>query len=118
MNDLEIQMIELYGKVDPRNRPYATFRMSTETLRILDRTGRPAVFPARTFGIPIKTDDSLPLDTIMLDVDTPFDRSLRRAREAGNNITAVKIQYPEPMPVPVPTLRALLRHWRKKVLGR
>lgn len=122
MNDVERRIIELYASIPPHRLYDAKLYMSSETFKMIKvsiRSFAPTI-PHTAFGIPIEIDDNLPLGIVNLSVETGFDRWVKRQRESGNTINAIHPIYqpPEVVPIPEPTLRALLRHWTRKVFKR
>lgn len=122
MTALNEAAIKAYGSINPRNLPDAVFYMSRATLDRMLRENN--LDPSKTrltgttmFGRPVHVDDSLPDGTISCIAETELDRVIRRALEEGRiiNIMRPVYQWPANKPTPVPTLKALLRHWLKKV---
>lgn len=69
----------------------------------------------RIFGLPIETSDQIDPGCIELWAENATDRAFRRARERGQTITMMApIAWPDLVPPPTPTLKALLRHWAKQ----
>ncbi len=116
MNDLIRQAADLYSTIDPRDMCDATFYMHPDTIEMLSRDIPDRDLPKNMFGIPVRRDEGLPVDTIHLLIETELDRVIRRASRDGLTVNVVK---PVPMMPEViretPTLRALLRHWKGKV---
>ncbi len=122
MNDVERRMLEMFVKLSPRDVYNATFYMSTETFKMIKvsvKSLAPAI-PNTAFGISIEIDENMPLGIVDLFVESDLDRWVKRQREAGNTINIATPIYspPEVVPAPVLTLRALLRHWTRKVFKR
>lgn len=120
MSEIE-QALEQLAKLNPRDQRDAEFYMSEETrLKLAEMCGVPdlaAPLSDRLFGIPVRIDDSLPPATVEMRAETELDRALRRAAREGRTVNIMKPLFPEtyPDPVPVPTLRALLKHWLRKI---
>jgi hypothetical protein len=122
MNDVERRIIELYASIPPHRLYDAKLYMSSETFKMIKvsiRSFAPTI-PHTAFGIPIEIDDNLPLGIVNLSVETGVDRWVKRQCEAGRTVNITKLTFPEPILPPAPdlTLRALLRHWTRKVFKR
>lgn len=115
--------------VSPRDRQDCEFHMASTTAEVIKSEQRPrsgSSDPWHTmqylegsllFGRPIREDNSLPLGEIVAVVETAQDRAIRRARERGVTINVMPpVQFPQIVSPPPPTLKSLLKHWRKKVL--
>lgn len=77
--------------------------------------------PAQLFGIPIDVDNSIPLWTVVPDVETPQERRMKEfAMEASKRGRPVTINVMRPAEwlaapkAPDPTFKALVKHWWKR----
>jgi hypothetical protein len=88
-------------------------------IKVSIRSFAPTI-PHTAFGIPIEIDDNMPLGAVSLSTESDLDRWIKRQREAGRTVNITKLTFPESIlpPAPDPTLRALLRHWTRKVFKR
>jgi hypothetical protein len=69
----------------------------------------------RLFGLPLRIDETVPPYDIKVVTETEFDRTVRRLAAEGKTVNVMKpIAFDWPAPPPTPTLRALVKHWRKK----
>lgn len=72
----------------------------------------------RLFGYPVRVTTGAPIGKIQLVCETELDATIRHQREAGLGDTIHVIKplpfiFPDP-PTP-PTLKALVKHWAKKL---
>lgn len=117
--------------IDPRDRRDAQWYMSEATCDEIIRrwlTSRPAsprpdeppaYRPAAgrlLFGSPVEFDESMPYGGVRFEAETPHERQLRRLAASGMNVAVYKA---EPLdwanvPVPEPTLKALVKKWMRR----
>lgn len=126
MTDPITSAIEQYGKFDHHSLRDACYYMSRDTTDLLRR--RYATYidgpvrPSTIMGVPVLIDDNLPYGVIELRKrETQLEKMIREARASGVTINVMKpiLEAPELFtPIPKPTLRALLRHWARKVFKR
>jgi hypothetical protein len=110
--------------IPPRDRRDAEFYMSQGTYDFLCTSFIPGYDPEsfaqmRMLGQPIQIDDSLPFGIIECIAELLVDRAIRRATEAGRHLVINRPVFSMPstyVTVPTPTLRALLRHWWRKLV--
>jgi hypothetical protein len=121
MTPLTKAFVEACNAVSARNLPDAHFFCNQWTFDQMCRENNifePKKLPLygnTAFGIQILIDDNLPNGVVQCIAETEMDRVIRRATEAGQMIHVVQPVYPQPVPASTPTLKALLRHWLKKV---
>jgi hypothetical protein len=122
MDDVMRNALEQYSKVLPQDLRDTEVFMSTDTRVELERTLLAGKSPAeqasvnQMFGLPVRTDDALPYRVVELRTENAQERAIRRAARDGITVNVLKPgpSWFPPAP-PVPTLRALVKHWWKKV---
>ncbi len=120
MSDVERQILNLYASIPPYRLQDAKFYMSAETRDLLAPKLTKGV-PVTAYGVPFEIDENMPIGIVNMSVETGVDRWVKRQREAGRTVNIVKPADFSPTVLPVsdpPTLRALLRHWTRKVFKR
>jgi hypothetical protein len=122
MIDIYESAVRQYGEVRPEDRRDSEFHMSGETMDDLLRqiklvTGGSPGQPVTLLGLPVQMDDSMPFGVVKLITENEQERAIRRLTRDGIGVHVVRFDWPTPeLPSPpAPTLRALLRHWWKKV---
>jgi hypothetical protein len=122
MDDLMRSAFEQYSKVLPQDLRDTEVFMSTDTIEELKRTLLPGKPPAewsgvnQMFGLPVRADDALPYRVVELRTENAQERAIRRAAKDGITVNVMEpgpLWFP-PAP-PAPTVRALVKHWWKKV---
>jgi hypothetical protein len=107
-----------FAQIHPRDRVDARFYVNEVTRALL---GQEHNFEphdlTQLLGIPLEIDENLPDGVVLCLAETELDRVIRRATEQGRYISIVKPvpALPRVLPAPPPTIKALLRHWWKKV---
>lgn len=121
VNEIMRSAIEQRALVDPRDLRDSEFYMSQATIdEVARQVG--AEYPSphhltSLLGVSLRAGDNMPDGMVRLVTETELDRTIRRAADLGRTVQVVKpvAPLPEVVPVPDPTLRALLKHWWKKV---
>lgn len=126
------EVVRQYGKINPRDHRDTEVHLSEYTLDMLagyarsltvrdhdDPLPRIIAPPKTIFSMPVRTDDTLPFGEIQFVTENGQERAMRRILAEGkSSINIVKMSVPLPPPAPDPTLRALIRHWRRKLRNR
>lgn len=115
------EVFRQYAAVMPEDRKDLEFFMSTETWREMspavgpDEPGWLPLAGTHLLGAPVRIDDNMPFGTIETRTETQLDRAVRRANAAGHALNVMKTEAWIPPPMPAPTLKALVRHWMRKL---
>lgn len=123
------ELYAAWSQLNPRDRQDARWYVSEPTLYRWSTArgwhpedGPPMEFNPignRLFGIPVEVDDSLPEGEFRLIAETQRERELRRLAKEGVPIMVMPpMVWPEYGPPPTPTLKALVRHWIRKLKRR
>jgi hypothetical protein len=123
MIDIYESAVRQYAEVLPQDRRDSEFHMSGETMDDLLRQmklvgGTSPGQPVTLLGLPVQVNDFMPPGVVKLVTENEQERAIRRIVGDGVSVHVVRFDWPTPelpLPVPAPTLRALLRHWWKKV---
>jgi hypothetical protein len=129
MDDVVRKALDDYGKIPPQDLRDTEVHMSSDTMTHIMRT-----LPASTdgsfntyrhwrdtssfLGLPLRVEESLPCGVVNFVTETELDRVIRRAAREGRAVNVMKpiLFDPTEFPsVPVPTFKALLKHWWRKV---
>lgn len=118
------RLYEALYHIDPRDRRDATWYMSPATRDELRRVNQSHGDPPRDLdqlmGIPIQLDSVMHEGVVVIEVESPQERTLRRLAKDG---VPVVVQQLPPLnwsmtPPPTPTLAGLLKHWLRMVKRR
>ena len=125
------EVVRQYGKVNPRDHRDTEVHLSEYTLDMLagyarsltvrdhdDPLPRIIAPPKTIFSMPVRTDDTLPFGEIRFVTENGQERAMRRILAEGKSINVMKMLPPALPSLPDPTLRALIRHWRRKLRNR
>ena len=122
MNDVIRKAFEDYAKIPPSDLQDTEVHMSTDTAYGIADNLPHLGFPdhAQLLGLPVRIDDNLPNGVVRFVTETELDRVIRRAGREGN-AARINVMRPIPFPEvflpapPKPILKALLKHWLRKV---
>jgi hypothetical protein len=114
------KVMGMYATIAPQDRRDAVWILSRKTAEDLATEFNANFDPetllraegATMLGIRVEFDDAMERGAIALETESALERSIRRIEHRGN---VVHVYRPMISPPVVPTLKALLRHWRKKM---
>lgn len=121
MNEIYESAVRQYSKVLPEDRVDSRFHVNGVTFHHLKfMTGFPDRHGAATLlGLPVVLDDDVPAGVVTIVTENQITRAARQLAREGRTLNVISpeafLPKPLPSPIPAPTLRALLRHWWKKV---
>lgn len=121
IEDFYETVVREYGKIDPRDRQDTEAHLSAATAQavaaLVSLDAKIDAEGATLFGLRTRRDDSIPFGRVRFVTENAEDRAIRRAAKDGLAVNVMKLEALPPlmMPAPEPTLRALLRHWLRRL---
>ena len=122
MSDLMRDVLRQYAAILPEDRRDLEWFMSADTrdmFATMDwQSGGFGTTPTTLLGAPVRIDENIPSGVVHARTETELDRAVRRAARDGHALNVMQpVGFPMPIlgPAPDPTLKALLRHWLKRL---